>query len=373
MTESIVVAAGGTGGHLIPALAIADAVRCLRPDASVCFIGTARDVERDLLAAAGYRGYRTSVRPFGRGRKAVTGPASMVPATVQALRVLRRARAGVVVGMGGYPSLPAIVAARLLGVPAIVHEANGVPGLANEVAAWFTPWIAVSHPSTVGSFRGRRPRLIGVPIRESIARLDREALREEAIRELGLDPSRRTIVVFGGSLGAARLNAAAVGLAKAWRDRGEVQILLATGREHFAAVRASLASGRLLIRCVGFVERMELAYAAADVVVARAGASTVAELAATGVPAILIPLAVARRREQHANARALTDAGAAVMIENASLDASSLAEVLDSILFDAVRAAAMRGAAAAVARPDAANDMALWALELAKKTSRRFS
>ena len=373
MRGSVVVAAGGTGGHLIPALAIADAVRSLRPDVSVCFVGTARDVERDLLAASGYRGYRTTVRPFGRGRKAILGPASMLPATVQALRVLRRERARVVVGMGGYPSLPVVAAARLLGVPAIVHEANGVPGLANEVAARFTPWIAVSHPGTLGSFRGRKPRLVGVPIRESIARLDRQGLRDEARRELELDPSLRTVVVFGGSLGAVRLNAAVVGLSQIWGERLDVQVLLAAGRDHAASVRGALKPRAMSVRCVEFVERMDYAYAAADVVVSRAGASTVAELAATGVPAVLVPLPVARRREQHANARALTDAGAAVTIENSALDGSSLAVALDGILSDSKRAEAMGGAAKAVAYPDAALEMAKWALELAEGISRRTS
>lgn len=360
MTLSVVIAAGGTGGHLLPALAIAGEIVAARPGVHVRFAGTAREVEADLLAAAGYPASATCVRPFGRGSKAITGPLSLVPATWQARSILRRAAANVVIGMGGYPSLPVVAAARMAGIPALVHEQNAVPGLANEVAARMTPHIAVSFPAAAAAFRSRA-RVIGVPLRPEIARLDRTAARAEAMRAFDLDPARRTVLAFGGSLGAARINEAVRALGAAWRDRRDVQILLAAGRQQ-AGAAGDRDPG--VVRRRPFIERMDLAYAAADVVVARSGASTVAELAATGTPAVLVPLPIARRREQHANAAVLVDAGAAVLVENADLTGARLGEILDDLLASPERLSEMGIAARGHARPNAAREMAAWAIEL---------
>lgn len=364
MTTAVVVAAGGTGGHLVPALAVADAIRRARPDAVVAFIGTARGLERELVPAAGYRLLTTSMRPFGGGAAGAIAALSLVPATAQALRILRREGARAVLGMGGYPSLPAVAAARLAGIPAVVHEQNAVPGLANAVGARLTRHLAVSFAETLDLFGRRRPRLIGVPLREPVARLDRAALRAEALGSFGLEPHRRTVLAFGGSIGAARVNEAAIGLVERWRHRDDVQVLLVAGARNRDAVAARLST--LAARCVGFVERMELAYAAADVVVCRGGASTVAELAAVGLPAIVVPYPHARRREQDANARALERAGAAVLIDDAALDPERLREALDELLSDPARLEAMGKAGAVLARPRAAGELAAWVLGLAE-------
>jgi UDP-N-acetylglucosamine--N-acetylmuramyl-(pentapeptide) pyrophosphoryl-undecaprenol N-acetylglucosamine transferase len=290
----------------------------------------------------------------------------MLPATMQARRILRRERASVVVGMGGYPSLPVVAAARTMRVPALIHEGNAIPGLANEAAARMTRNIAVSFPETVSLFRGRTPRLVGLPLRESIIGFDRDRLRGEALEAFGLVPGLPTVLVFGGSLGASRLNEAAIGLAARWSAREDIQMVVVTGTAHADAVRERIEPGKLAVHVLSFVERMELAYAAADVAVCRAGASTVHELAVVGLPSVLVPLPVARRREQHANARMLVGAGAATMIEDADATAGTLGPMLDGILADPAAHARMSDAARSVARPDAADAMAQWILSLAE-------
>jgi UDP-N-acetylglucosamine--N-acetylmuramyl-(pentapeptide) pyrophosphoryl-undecaprenol N-acetylglucosamine transferase len=248
----------------------------------------------------------------------------------------------------------------------LIHEANAIPGLANEAAARMTRTIAVSFPETVGLFRGRKPRLVGLPMRDAIVRFDRDALRAEALESFGLAPELKTVLIFGGSLGASRLNEAAIGLAARWSAREDVQMIIVTGSAHDADVRARIEPGKLTVRALPFVQRMELAFAAADVAVCRAGASTVHELAVVGLPSVLVPLPVALRKEQHANSRMLTGVGAATMVEDANATAETLARVLDDLLADPAARARMSDAARTVARPDAAETMADWILQLAE-------
>jgi len=366
MTGSVVIAAGGTGGHLVPALAIAAALEKRAPGTAISFVGTARELDRTLIPAAGYRVHTTSVAPFSRSARGAIAAASMLPATMQARRILRRERASVVVGMGGYPSLPVIAASRTMRIPALIHEANAIPGLANEAAARMTRNIAVSFPETVWLFRRRSPRLVGLPLREAILRFDRDALRREAVESLGLSPGLRTVLIFGGSLGAARLNEAAIGLAARWSAREDVQMIVVTGTAHAADVRERIEPGKLTVRVLPFLERMELAYAAADVAVCRAGASTVHELAVVGLPSILVPLPVARRREQDANAGMLVGAGAAQMIDDADATPALLDAVVGPILDDRDARARMSQAARSVARPAAADEMAAWIISLTR-------
>lgn len=369
MSISVVMAAGGTGGHLVPALAIADAVRALEPDSRISFVGTGRGLTDDVVARAGYRAYTTAVQPFTKSARGLLGPLSMVPATAQARRILREVRADVVVGMGGYPSLPVIGAARLAKIPSIIHEANAIPGLANEWAARVTPNIAVAFPDAMRAFKGKSPRLVGMPLRDEIVRFDRDALRAEALRSFDLDPQRATLLVFGGSLGAARLTDAAIDLAARWAPRDDRQIVLIAGAREDGAIGAARGRGVMadaaagpgvVLRVRRFVAEMHLAYAAADVVVGRAGASTVAELAIVGVPSVLVPLPHARRKEQHANARTLADIGAALMLEDADVTGERLDQITADLLADDERRAKIGAVARTVARPNAAREMASW-------------
>jgi len=366
MTDSVVIAAGGTGGHLVPALAVAAALQKREPGIEISFVGTARELDRTLIPAAGYRFHKTSVAPFARDLRGAIGAASMVPATMQARRILRGERASAVVGMGGYPSLPVVAAARTMRVPALIHEANAIPGLANEAAARMTQNIAVSFPETIALFKGRSPRLVGLPLRDGIVHFDQDALRTEAFESLGLAAGVATVLVFGGSLGAARLNEAAIGLAARWSAREDIQMVVVTGTSHAADVQERIEPGKLTVRVLPFIDRMELAYAAADVAVCRAGASTVHELAVVGLPSVLVPLPIARRREQDANARMLVGAGAAKVIEDTEASAEALGAILEELLTDGAGRERMSRSARSVARPNAADEMATWILSLAE-------
>jgi UDP-N-acetylglucosamine--N-acetylmuramyl-(pentapeptide) pyrophosphoryl-undecaprenol N-acetylglucosamine transferase len=364
---SVVIAAGGTGGHLVPALAIAESLARAEPAVEITFVGAGRALESELLAP--YRTARTGVRPFTRDARGLLAPLSLLPATSRARSILRDARAGVVVGMGGYASVPVVAAARLAGIPSVIHEQNARPGLANELCARMTPNIAVTFAETAAAFRRRRPRVIGMPLRSSIVQLDREHSRDEAIAFFDLDPDAQTILAFGGSLGARRINDAVRGLVARWAHRTDVQVLWSAGAAHARVAAEAAASHPLRVRAYPYIERMDLAYAAADLALTRGGASTICELAVAGVPAIVVPYPAARRKEQHHNARALAGAGGAMVVDDASLTADRAVVIIGELLDDPTRLASMRGAARAIARPDAAETMAAWVLSLAKEAA----
>ncbi|MGW3582079.1 undecaprenyldiphospho-muramoylpentapeptide beta-N-acetylglucosaminyltransferase [Streptomyces rubiginosohelvolus] len=347
---SVVIGAGGTGGHIYPGLALAEALRRADPDAVISFIGTERGLETTLIPAAGYRLHTVDMIPFdpALGAKRFLLPAALLRSGAQARSVLRAQKAQVVVGMGGYPSAPAIVGARMTGLPSVIHESNAVPGRANQFAARLTEHLTVAFDGSRAHLSGgERARTVGMPIAASLAALDRPALREEARRAFGIPEGARVVLFNGGSLGAARLTAAAVGLAARWRGRGDVHLLIKTGPAALAETRQKLvdAGGGSVAQAVPYLDRMDLAYAVADLVVCRAGSATIAELATTGVPAVLVPYPHAPGDHQTHNARVLSDAGAAHLVPDAETTADRLAEIVDPLLADPARLAAMGRAA----------------------------
>ncbi|MFJ3856384.1 UDP-N-acetylglucosamine--N-acetylmuramyl-(pentapeptide) pyrophosphoryl-undecaprenol N-acetylglucosamine transferase [Streptomyces sp. NPDC090085] len=353
---SVVIGAGGTGGHIYPGLALAEALRAAVPGAVLSFIGTERGLETELIPGAGHRLHTVDMIPFdpALGTKRYLLPAALLRSAHQARAVIRAQGAHVVVGMGGYPSAPAVLGARLAGVPAVIHESNAVPGRANRFAARLTPHVAVafdrSRPHLAG---GDRALTTGMPISAALAALaelpgpDRAALRADARRALGVPAGRRLVVFNGGSLGAVRLTRAAAGLAGLWQHRDDVQLLVKTGPAALPGTVADLAAsgGGRIARAVPYLDRMDLVYAAADLVVCRAGSATVAELAATGVPAVLVPYPHAPGDHQTHNARVLSDAGAGILLPDAETTGERLAALVGPLLGDPARLPAMAGAA----------------------------
>lgn len=347
---SVVIGAGGTGGHIYPGLALADALRRAVPGAVVSFVGTERGLETRLIPDAGYRLHTVDMIPFdpSLGAKRYLLPAALVKSGAQCRAILRAQGAQVAVGMGGYPSAPVIVGARMASLPSLIHESNAVPGRANRFAARLTPNIAVAFDRSREHLPGgERAYTTGMPIAAPLAALDRAALRAEARREYGVPEAARMLLFNGGSLGAARLTEAAVGLAARWRHRGDVQLLIKTGPAALDETRRRLteAGADHIARAVPYLDRMDLAYAAADLVVCRAGSATVAELAATGVPAVLVPYPHAPGDHQTHNARVLSDAGAGLLLSDGETTAARLAELVGPLLADPARLAAMSGAA----------------------------
>jgi UDP-N-acetylglucosamine--N-acetylmuramyl-(pentapeptide) pyrophosphoryl-undecaprenol N-acetylglucosamine transferase len=348
----VVLAGGGTAGHVAPLLAVADCLRRRDPGTRIVALGTAEGLEARLVPQRGYDLELLPRVPLPRrpSRDLIYLPGRLSGAVRAAGAVLTRERADVVVGFGGYVATPAYLAARRLRVPIVVHEANTRPGVANRLGARLTRHVAVTFPGTPLPHAKR----IGLPLRHEITSLDRAARRAEARAAFGLEPDRTTLLVFGGSLGAQRLNltfpapAAAEALALAG-----VQVLHVSGQgKEFAppAVSASKAAPPYVV--VPYVDRMDLAYAAADLIVCRAGAGTVSEVTALGLPAAYVPLPIGNG-EQRLNARPVTDAGGGLLVEDAACTPDWVRTDLVPLLADAGRMAAVGSRAAAFGRRDA--------------------
>lgn len=363
----VVLAAGGTAGHIFPGLSLA---RRLRDDhgADVLFVGRAGGQEARLVPAAGFRLATVESRPFVRrlSVRALAAPVAALRAARRARRLLRAA--DVAVGMGGYTSVPVALAAWRERVPLVLHEQNAVPGLANRVAARWARSVALSFAEAGSRFPSRvRTVVTGNPVRDAIARVPRErdTLARQAQEEHGLETGRRTVVVFGGSQGALHLDRAAAE-AVPLLDREDVQLLIITGPAHLGEVTRHLPrEASLPVRTVAFVDRMELVYAVADLAVARAGAGTIAELTVAGVPALLVPYPYATGDHQEANARALQRAGGAAVVLDDQLDGRVLAERVMEML-EPARLGAMAERASAFGRPDAAAALADLVAEAAR-------
>ncbi|KRF06130.1 UDP-N-acetylglucosamine--N-acetylmuramyl-(pentapeptide) pyrophosphoryl-undecaprenol N-acetylglucosamine transferase [Arthrobacter sp. Soil782] len=355
MTESaalsVVLAGGGTAGHISPLLAIARALVEARPDARVLAVGTAAGMETRLVPAAGFRLETIERVPMPRRPSVdlLKLPVRLVRAVRQALRIIDAAQADVVVGVGGYVSTPLYLAAWIRRVPVAIHEANARPGLANRLGARIARSVAVA-------FRGTGlpdEQWVGMPMRREISTLDRAAARRKARVSLGLDPDRATLIVTGGSSGAASINRAVAAAApKMVDDAAQVQVLHITGR----GKQVPGPDGALLAvegyRQVEYVDGMENVYAAADLLLARAGAATVCEVAAVGLPTVFVPLPHGNG-EQRRNASGLVDAGAALMIEDAQLTGDWLLTEALPLVQDPVRLENMSRAAAPLGVRDA--------------------
>jgi undecaprenyldiphospho-muramoylpentapeptide beta-N-acetylglucosaminyltransferase len=363
------MAGGGTAGHLQPALAIAEAlVDAGHERASIEFVGSGRGQDQATLEGRGFpftllpgRGIVRSLRPRALGENAVA-LCGLAVAAVRGLGVVARARPRVVVSVGGYASLAASLAAVVLRVPLVLVNVDAVPGAANRFLGRFARASAVGWEGTP------LPRAVvtGTPVRREIASVRRHPEDRRVARALlGLPEDRHTVAVFGGSLGARRLNRAAVGLVDRWKDRGDRSILHIVGRRDWpeyaptsppdeAPAEGRSPQAELFVSRVPWEDRMGAVYTAADMVVCRAGAMTVAELAAAGVPSILVPLPGAPDDHQTANARVLERAGAAILLPDADCDAAGLDVTLDGMLVDPSGLDAMGRAASALGRPDAA-------------------
>lgn len=323
---NVVLAGGGTAGHTSPLIATAQEL-LREPKVSVTCIGTARGLEVRVIPAAGLKLELIDPVPLPRrvNLDLVKLPARLLRSVRQARRILRQAEADVLVGYGGYVSIPAYLAARWLGVPIVVHEANALPGISNKIGSRFASYVATTFPGTPLPGAQR----IGMPVSRSISQST--ITRAEACEFFGLDVGRPTLLVSGGSQGAVRLNEAVLGAREELLAAG-VQVLHVIGPKNFTpddVVVESVSGARYVP--VEFVEDMARAYAAADFMLARAGAGTVVETSMSGLPCLFVPLPYGNG-EQGRNAAALVEAGAGVLVDNADLTPDRLlSEVLPRI------------------------------------------
>jgi len=357
----VVIAGGGTAGHVLPGLAIADALveRGMARDA-IHFVGAKRGMEARLVPARGYagtwfdvRGVRRSAHPANVGAAGRLGYG-----TARAVRLLRGLRPRAVVSVGGYASIPAVTAAKMLGIPIVAVSYDKVPGRASLLAARLATVTAVAFPDV----RPPLPRavLTGAPLRREISTLDRARARAGAREVLHLPLDRFVVLVVGGSLGSGLLNDVTAEFVAAHRADRTLAVRHVVGERNARDRLPRRLDGwdGLVYQPVAYEARVDLAYAAADLVVARAGATTVAELAAVGAPSVLVPWKLATEDHQRANAAYLGDAGGAVVVEEDAFDAHRMAAEIASVRADTARLSAMASAAASVGRRDGADRIA---------------
>ncbi len=347
------LAGGGTGGHLFPAMAIAERLREERPDSEFLFFGTSGKIEARVVPQRGFpfasiwiSGFHRSLRPGN-----LLFPIKVVVALWQSWRALRQFRPHIVIGTGGYVCGPVLMVASWMGIPTVVHESNSYPGVTTRLLASRADQLLVSFEDTKRWLsRTDRVTVVGTPVRKGLGSMD----RAEARKQLGLDPSRTTVLIIGGSLGATSINRAVAASTEMIRKAG-VQLLWQTGRTDEADMLARFEDAGIG-RVMGFIEDMNAAYASADVVVARAGASTLAEVTAIGKASVLVPYPHAAADHQMKNARSMEAAGAALVVA----DKDAMEHLVPAVLKLATDAAArrtMEQSAKALGRPDAAGEI----------------
>jgi UDP-N-acetylglucosamine--N-acetylmuramyl-(pentapeptide) pyrophosphoryl-undecaprenol N-acetylglucosamine transferase len=355
---SVLIAGGGTGGHVYPGLAVARELMRRRPDATVTFVGTARGLEAtivpregfslDLIRSAGLRGKSLAARGRGLG---------LLPVSARdAWRVISKRRPAIVIGVGGYSAGPVVLLAAWRRVPTMVLEQNAVPGVTNR---WLARWVdaaAVNYDETLSYFRGKG-FVAGNPVRPEFL-----APRPEPEAPGG---GRRRLLVLGGSQGAHAINVAMVAAAAELVRTGIVELVHQTGPRDVGMVRQEYERRGVPARVEAFLDPVVDAMSAADLIVCRAGATTLAELAALGRPALLVPLPTATDDHQRRNAQVVSAAGAAVVVDEIGLSAPVLVHAVSTLLADAGRLTSMRAAMRQFARPDAAERIVDRALALA--------
>lgn len=358
----ILVSGGGTGGHTSPAVAIVQELRKRDPRLRVLWLGRRGGIEARVAAANDipFRAVPAAGWPRRASLRRLWTLIVMGFGVVRAGMIVLAFRPQLAVGTGGYVSLPVLWAAQRLGVPTVLHEQNKRLGLANRLLARRAAMLFLSYPDTLGAELSPRTRLSGNPVRAGF--LDPPE-PEAARRRFDLDPRLPTVLVCGGSQGAQSINRAVADLlAEVAPD--EAQFLWMSGAMGFEAARAAALRARARTAVLAFIDDMPAACAAADVIVSRAGASTAAEIAVMGKPAILVPYPHATDAHQDANARAFVEAGAAVMLEDAELNAATLGEALRGLLRDPARRESMGQAARRLGSPLAGETIALEILSL---------
>jgi UDP-N-acetylglucosamine--N-acetylmuramyl-(pentapeptide) pyrophosphoryl-undecaprenol N-acetylglucosamine transferase len=363
----LVFAGGGTGGHLYPAIAIAEEVRKRRPEAEITFIGTEQSLESRVVPARGYRFASITVSGFRRAfsLRNVLIAGKLVSGIVQSFRLLRALRPDVVIGTGGYVCGPPVYAASLLGIPTLIQEQNSYPGVTTRLLAGRVREVHITFERTRDYLRRTDGVfLTGNPVRAEIGRADRRA----ATSALGLEASMLTVLVFGGSQGAASINNAVLGILPGLVSLG-VQVVWLTGGGEYervcGIVRARGIAGIDRVKIFPYVEQMQNVYGVADIAVCRAGATTIAELMCVGVPSVLIPYPRAAADHQTENAKALAEAGAAVVLRDSDVSQRLLA-VLGDLVMDQARRRLMGERARALGAPRAAELLAEAVFRLAE-------
>ncbi len=327
----IIISGGGTGGHIFPAIAIADALMQAEPSARILFVGSEGRMEMEKVPAAGYNIEGLWISGFQRSftLKNLLIPFKIIHSSLKARKIIRQFRPDAAVGVGGYASGPTISAAEAMGIPVILQEQNSYPGITNKMLAPKAKKICVAYSGMEKYFPANKIILTGNPVRKDIA--NQKDLHDEAIRFFGLDPAKPVVLAVGGSLGARTIN---ISLHNGLKElsNNNIQLIWQTGRFYSTiAEEAVVPYENKGIKQMTFISRMDLAYAAADVVISRAGAIAISELCITGKPSILVPSPNVAEDHQTKNAMALVSQHAAVLVKDAEAQQSLVRETISLV------------------------------------------
>ncbi len=361
----VIISGGGTGGHIFPAISIADALKRLNPDVEILFVGALGKMEMERVPAAGYNIVGLPVAGFQRRLtlKNITFFFKLASSIIKAKRVLKQFKPDVVVGVGGYASGPVLRAASSKGIPTLLQEQNGFPGITNRLLAKKASAICVAYPGMERFFEASKIEFTGNPVRHALMNaID----KEEAYRHFELNHGMKTLLVVGGSLGARSINEGMLNKLEMLTDKN-VQVIWQTGKNYFNDISQSpKVLENKNVKIMPFVQRMDLAYGIADVVISRAGAGTISELALLGKAVVLVPSPNVSEDHQTKNAMALVDRNAAVLVKDADSKEQLLPEAL-SVLENQSMLKELQQNIKEFARPGADEDIARRVLQLANK------
>ena len=365
----IIVSGGGTGGHIYPAVTIANQIKEKQPDAEIIFVGTREGLECEIVPRYGYPIEFIEVAGFQRklSLDTIKSAFKLLAGLIDALKLIRKIKPDLVVGTGGYVCGPILFLAALQGIPTCIQEQNAMPGVTNKILAHFVKKVFLGYQEAGKYFGGNSEKIFtGNPIRKEIL----EVSRATAIEKLKLDPAKKTILVSGGSRGARSINDAMALVETSLAGRSDVQVIHITGETGYEKFIGQVEKKVLMsdnIKVFRYMHDMPLALAAADLAIFRSGAIGLAELMARGIPSILVPYPYATANHQEHNARAVEGAGAAVVILDKELTGEILLKQIESLLADESKLQKMKDAAKALGRPEAAEDIARKVLALLKK------
>lgn len=359
----VIISGGGTGGHIFPAIAIADAIRAKYPEADLLFVGAKGRMEMERVPKAGYPIKGLWISGFQRALdwRNLLFPLKLLSSLAAAYTILRRFRPDVVIGVGGYASGPLLEVAVRLGIPALIQEQNSYAGATNRILARKVQKICVAYPDMERYFPAEKIRITGNPVRREV--FEQKITAGEARSFFGLDPTKPTLLVFGGSLGALALNEAMEKGAAIIAQHPDFQVIWQCGNAYYQRFKSSQTAGMPQVRLLPFLERMDMAYAAADVVICRAGALTISELCMAGKAAILVPSPFVAEDHQTKNASALVARQAAWMVKNMQAATEMLPQAI-ALLTDTELRRSLEDNIRAMAKPNAAEAIADEAIAL---------
>ncbi len=367
-----ILSGGGTGGHIYPALTIADKIKNMDKGCEILFVGTEQGLESDIVPKEGYLLRTIDVHGFDRQINIhnLVNVFTTIKSLWQAKQIINDFKPDIVIGTGGYVCGPVLLIASLFGIPSLIQEQNAIPGITNKILARFVTKIAVGYAESIRYFSNKEKIIVtGNPVRDEVV----EAKRESALKTFGLEQGKLTLLVAGGSRGARSINEAMLEVYKHFAGRTDIQILHVTGKNEYNNIVGTLEqqgidlvqSGNIIIK--SYLYNMPQALAAADLVIFRAGAIGLAEVTARGIPSILVPYPFAAENHQEYNARVLEQQGAAIVILDKELKGSTLITHLEKFLSDPNLLKRMAQRSHAIGKPNSAKQIAELAVKMVQE------